>query len=156
MNFVTRKTVVVLCVMGVLFLVAYGQNPQGTRGTPRLLVTYDDGLQQALNYTVIKPAAEAVGDLGRLLFTRQWYVDPTDPFRRGPSVMTYDRGNNVRVGISPATSFASNARLRMDQPARIAGVDTYRIKETFATEHGAYSVPLTRTLRWVEITNEVR
>jgi len=72
------------------------------------------------------------------------------------SVEIQSQTHVVRVGLSPATSFASNARLRMDQPARIAGVDTYRIKETFATEHGAYSVPLTRTLRWVEITNEVR
>jgi len=65
-----------------------------TWGRVRLVVTYDDGLTQAISYAVIKPASAAVADLGNFLFTRQWYVDPSDPFHRSPSVMTYDRANN--------------------------------------------------------------
>lgn len=62
-----------------------------TWGRARLTVTYADGMRQAIHYRVIKPQAEAVADLGRFLTTRQWFVDPHDPFGRGPSVMSYDR-----------------------------------------------------------------
>lgn len=62
-----------------------------TWGRARLAVTYEDGLVQAIHFYVIKPQAEAVDDLGRFLTTRQWFVDPADPFKRSPSVMTYDR-----------------------------------------------------------------
>jgi hypothetical protein len=40
---------------------------------------------------VIKPSAQAVADMGNFLMTRQWFVDPNDPFRRSPSVISYDR-----------------------------------------------------------------
>jgi len=63
-------------------------------GRARLAVTYEDGLVQAIHYYVIKPEAEAVDDLGRFLTTKQWFVDPADPFKRSPSVMTYDREEN--------------------------------------------------------------
>lgn len=65
-----------------------------TWGRVRLSITYEDGTNQALSYYVIKPAARAVSDLGNFLFTRQWYVEPNDPFHRSPSIMTYDRANN--------------------------------------------------------------
>lgn len=60
-------------------------------GRARLTVTYEDGLQQTIHYYVIKPMPEAVTDLGRFLFTRQWYENPNDPFGRSPSIMSYDR-----------------------------------------------------------------
>jgi len=66
-------------------------------GRARLVVRYDDGTEQAVHYKVIKSAAEATDDLGRFLTTRQWFVDPTDPFKRSPSVMTFDRETNQIV-----------------------------------------------------------
>jgi len=66
-------------------------------GRARLVVRYDDGTEQAVHYKVIKSAADAVDDLGRFLTTRQWFVDPTDPFKRSPSVMTFDRETNQIV-----------------------------------------------------------
>jgi hypothetical protein len=60
-------------------------------GRARLTVTYQDGLVQTVQYMVIKPEAEAVDDLGRFLFTKQWFNVKDDPFHRGPSVMSYDR-----------------------------------------------------------------
>ena len=60
-------------------------------GRARLTVTYDDGLKQSVNYYVIKPSVQAVADLGNFLLTKQWYVNPDDPFRRSPSVMSYNR-----------------------------------------------------------------
>lgn len=60
-------------------------------GRARLTVNYEDGTRQSVHYYVIKPAAEAVADLGNFLFNEQWFVDPDDPFGRSPSVMSYDR-----------------------------------------------------------------
>ena len=68
-----------------------------TWGRARLALTYDDGSTQSISYYVIKPAAEAVADLGKFLFTRQWFDDPNDPFHRSPSVMSYDRETNKIV-----------------------------------------------------------
>lgn len=68
-----------------------------TWGRARLTVTYDDGLKQSISYYVIKPAAQAVADMGNFLMTKQWFVDPNDPFGRSPSVITYDREENRQV-----------------------------------------------------------
>ncbi len=62
-----------------------------TWGRSRLLVKYADGSNQSISYYVIKASTQAVADMGNFLFTKQWFVDPNDPFRRSPSVMSYDR-----------------------------------------------------------------
>jgi hypothetical protein len=74
-----------------------------TWGRSRLTVTYEDGLVQTLSYYVTKPAAEAVADLGNFLFTKDWYVDPTDPFHRSPSIMNYDHAHGRIVVQDPLT-----------------------------------------------------
>lgn len=66
-------------------------------GRSRLAITYADGTVQAISYFVIKPAEQAVADLGNFLTTRQWFVDARDPFRRSPSVISYDRELNQMV-----------------------------------------------------------
>jgi len=66
-------------------------------GRVRLSVTYEDGLVQTISYFVIKPEAQVVADLGHFLTTKQWFVDPQDPFHRSPSVMSYDRETNQIV-----------------------------------------------------------
>jgi hypothetical protein len=63
-------------------------------GRARVTATYDDGTKQAISYYVIKPATEVVSDLGRFLLTKQWYENPNDPFKRSPSVMSYDRAKD--------------------------------------------------------------
>jgi len=68
-----------------------------TWGRARLVITYADGTRQAINYFVMKPAAQAVADMGNFLTTKQWFVDPNDPFGRSPSVMSYDRELNQIV-----------------------------------------------------------
>lgn len=60
-------------------------------GRTRLTLLYADGSRQSVHYYLVKPMKEAVADLGRFLFTRQWYQNPSDPFHRSPSVMSYDR-----------------------------------------------------------------
>src|SRR5438552_3512965 len=66
-------------------------------GRARLTITYEDGLVQTIQYFVVKPAAEAVANMGSFLTTKQWFVDPKDPFHRSPSVMSYDRETNQIV-----------------------------------------------------------
>ena len=68
-----------------------------TWGRSRLTITYENGLVQTINYFVIKPESQVVSDLGNFLTTKQWFVDPKDPFHRSPSVMTYDREANQIV-----------------------------------------------------------
>lgn len=60
-------------------------------GRARVSVLYKNGMLQTLHYYVTKSAREVVSDLGRFLLNRQWYEDPGDPFRRSPSVISYDR-----------------------------------------------------------------
>ena len=66
-------------------------------GRARLTFTYDDGSAQTIHYNVIKPAQQAVADMGTFLTTKAWYTDESDPFGRAPSVMTYDRARNSIV-----------------------------------------------------------
>ena len=63
-------------------------------GRSRLTIDYDDGSAQTIHYYVTKPSADVVSDMGRFLTTKAWYTDESDPFKRAPSVMTYDRANN--------------------------------------------------------------
>jgi hypothetical protein len=73
-------------------------NVQGKQwGRSRLTITYEDGLSQTIQYFVTKPEPEVVADMGDFLTTKQWFVDPADPFHRSPSVMTYDREANQIV-----------------------------------------------------------
>lgn len=98
-------------------------------GRARLHVTYEDGLEQSVHYYRIKPAAEAVADLGRFLFTRHWFEDRNDFFRRAPSIMTYDRDQNRIVTQEPrvwiaglgdegGSSWLSGALKLLGQPDR--------------------------------------
>ncbi|PRD57513.1 hypothetical protein C5749_08945 [Sphingobacterium gobiense] len=61
-----------------------------TWGRARLTVTYTDGLVQTIHYKVIKPEQQVVSDLGHFLTTKQWYENPNDPFKRSPSIISYD------------------------------------------------------------------
>jgi hypothetical protein len=72
------------------------------------------------------------------------------------SVEFNSRTHAVRVGLSSANAFWTNARLRVDQPVRVAGIGTYRILEAFTNERGAVTVPLRGTVRWLGLENEVR
>lgn len=63
-------------------------------GRARLTVNYADGTKQTIQYYLTKPSRQVVADLGKFLFTKQWYENPSDPFKRSPSVMTYDREEN--------------------------------------------------------------
>ncbi|KAF9522350.1 hypothetical protein CPB83DRAFT_800710 [Crepidotus variabilis] len=75
-------------------------------GRARLSITYADGSVQTVHYYVTKAATQTLGDLGNFLTTSQWYNNTSDPFKRAPSVISYDREvnsvvlNDPRVWIS--------------------------------------------------------
>ncbi|WP_286862770.1 MULTISPECIES: DUF5695 domain-containing protein [Sphingobacterium] len=59
-------------------------------GRARLTITYQDGIEQTIQYKVIKAERDVVNDLGNFLTTTQWYENDKDLFGRSPSVITYD------------------------------------------------------------------
>lgn len=63
-------------------------------GRARVAITYADGSVQSVHYYVTKPLAQVAADLGRFSTTKQWFDDASDPFRRAPSILTYDREAN--------------------------------------------------------------
>lgn len=97
-------------------------------------------------------------------------VQPLDSFRQRVYVaprglwLTLDAGtferievnrrtHTVRAGLSPRTAFTPQGLLRVEQPARPAGIGTYHLKKSIARERGAYPVPLTAGITWVEVTD---
>jgi hypothetical protein len=72
-----------------------------TWGRSRLSITYADGTVQTVHYYVTKAATQVIGDLGNFLTTSQWFTSTTDPFKRSPSVISYDREVNAIVKDDP-------------------------------------------------------
>ncbi|KAI0777439.1 hypothetical protein BD413DRAFT_467660 [Trametes elegans] len=70
-------------------------------GRARLTITYADGTVQTVHYYVTKPAPQVLADLGNFLTTESWFDDPSDPFHRSPSVISYDRQVNAVVKDDP-------------------------------------------------------
>ncbi|KAF7358696.1 hypothetical protein MSAN_01208600 [Mycena sanguinolenta] len=66
-------------------------------GRARLSITYADGTLQTTHWVVTNPATQAISDLGSFLTTSQWFVNETDPFKRSPSIISYDRQVNNYV-----------------------------------------------------------
>ena len=70
-------------------------------GRSRLTITYADGTVQTVHYFVTKGATQVIADLGNFLTTESWFDDPSDPFHRSPSVISYDREVNAVVKDDP-------------------------------------------------------
>lgn len=97
---------------------------------------------------------------GNVSVVGEWVnVLPLDSFRQRVYVaplglwLTLDAGtfeniavnrksNIVRVTLAPADRFTPTARLRIQQPAKLAAVGTYRPQENFVNERGAFTIPL--------------
>ncbi len=62
----------------------------------------------------------------------------------------------VRVGFSPATPFVSEARLRVEQPAKLAGIGEFHPAKNLAVERDAFVIPLkNHGVTWIEL-NEAK
>ena len=58
----------------------------------------------------------------------------------------------VRVGLASATPETPAARLRIEQPARLAGVSAYRPRRPLNQEREAFVIPLQAGTTWVELS----
>ena len=70
-------------------------------GRSRISIAYTDGMLQTVHFYVTKAGVQVVGDLGNFLTTKQWFNNTIDPFRRSPSVISYDREANSVVKDDP-------------------------------------------------------
>jgi plasmid stabilization system protein ParE len=61
------------------------------------------------------------------------------------------RTKAVRISLSPADSFTPHARLRVQQPARIASVGTYAPRTKLLRERDAFTIPLRRLPTSIEL-----
>jgi hypothetical protein len=68
------------------------------------------------------------------------------------SVQIDSASNLVRIGLAGSTKFTSQARLKVEQPAKIKGLGAYHPKQQLPRERGAYVVPLAQGLTWIDLT----
>jgi hypothetical protein len=69
------------------------------------------------------------------------------------SVAVNTQTHAVRLSLSPADPYTPQARLRVEQPAKMAGIGTYHPAKTFAVNGDAYTVPLGNGPTVVEMTD---
>jgi hypothetical protein len=68
------------------------------------------------------------------------------------SVEINDKTHAVRIGLSAATEYESQARLRVAQPAKLPGVGTFHPTATVAIERDAFVVALKKNgITWIEL-----
>ena len=105
---------------------------------------------------------------GNISVSGNWVsVQPLDSFRKRVYVaplglwLTLDAGtferiainsrsNIVRVTLSPADVFTPNARLRVQQPAKVPRIGTYAPRQNFVNERDAFTIPLGRSTTTIE------
>jgi hypothetical protein len=69
----------------------------GLEGRNHLLITYTDGMQQAVHYFVTPPEEQQVHRLGMFHAAKQWFTDPADPFHRTNSFLPFNRETGKMV-----------------------------------------------------------
>jgi hypothetical protein len=70
---------------------------------------------------------------------------------RFQSVEIDARTGAVRVALEPANAHEREARLVIEQPARVAGTGTYRPTTSLRTERGAVVIPLGTAVTTIEL-----
>jgi hypothetical protein len=67
------------------------------------------------------------------------------------SVVVNQETGVVRVGLAGASDATPEALLRIEQPAKINGVGSYRSATPLQSRRGAYVVPLQKEITWLEL-----
>ncbi len=70
---------------------------------------------------------------------------------RFESVTLNPKTGVVTVKLEPATEFTKQARLRVEQPAKVAGVGTYTLPSSYTSERGAWVIPLSSAALQVDL-----
>jgi hypothetical protein len=65
-------------------------------------------------------------------------------------------GDSVRVTLAPASASTPAARLRVEQPAAVAGVGAFEVVGSFERERGAHIIPLAGGSTRVELQQRNR
>jgi Family of unknown function (DUF5695) len=109
---------------------------------------------------------------GNLSVNGDWVnVAPLDSFRRRVYIaplglwLTLDAGtfervaintrsNLVRITLSPVDAYTPNARLRVQQPAKLPGIGTYAPRQKFLNERDSFTIPLRRSPISIEISHK--
>ena len=66
-------------------------------------------------------------------------------------IEVHPRTGAIRVGLSPATEYLREARLRVEQPAKVGSSPTYKPATQLRQERGAYVVPIGQATTWVDL-----
>lgn len=119
----------------------YDITPHGW-GRARLSIIYADGRLQTVHYYLTKGSTTTVSNLGSFLTTSQWFNSTTDPFKRSPSIISYDREvdsivlNDPRAwipGLSDEAGAGSWLAAAMKQYAQPNAVEVAKL-ETFINQ----------------------
>jgi hypothetical protein len=70
------------------------------------------------------------------------------------SVAVNTRNHSVRVSLAAQTASTTQARLRVEQPAKIAGVGSYHPRQSFKQERYMYSIPLKPSVTWLDLVDK--
>ena len=81
-------------------------------------------------------------------------VLPRVDFAREHNIWINPITHGVHLTLSPAGPFTPTARLRLEQPANVAGIGTYTSIRTFTSERGAIVVPLGSSTTVVELAGK--
>ena len=108
---------------------------------------------------------------GNVKVSGNWVkVQPLDSFRQRVYIapyglwLTLDAGTfeavevntkmrAVRLGLAAVTQYTPQARLRIEQPAKAAGVGTYHPREKLANERDGFTIPLKGKVTWIELSD---
>jgi hypothetical protein len=69
------------------------------------------------------------------------------------SVEVNARSNQIRIALSPQTSDTSQARLHIEQPAKLPGVGAYHPRQQLIKERDAYVIALKSVTSSIELTD---
>ncbi len=137
----------------------YGPNFFGhSINTATYVIYHDEFGWQAFGGNI-----EVEGDIVKVL--------PLDSFRKRVFIaplglwLTLDAGtfeaiqiNTVdriaEIGFSPSTSYTQSARLRIEQPSKIADFGEFKLEGELEKERGAFVIPLDSGMTWVRLTGK--
>jgi hypothetical protein len=68
-------------------------------------------------------------------------------------VEVHTKTHAVRAALAASNSSTPQARLRIEQPARVSGVGSYHLLEKFPFEREAFTIPLQTKTRWIQLTD---
>lgn len=125
-------------------------------GRARITILYEDGKTQTVHYKITKTAPSALADMGHFFSTAAYFNDTSDPFKRAPSIMTYDREVNEIVeqdarvwfaGISDEAgvgAYLATAMKQFSQPnaGEVSAVDDFVHETVVGTlqQNGSFGV----------------